>query len=97
MFDSQRFENNYVPSNVPAHVLQVATFIVERILTTDEGLNYCCNFGDRFYVVTHVLGKMTDKLLEEPSARLLKLIIKCFLILSKGPRYAMTNEIILNS
>ncbi|XP_024178978.2 CCR4-NOT transcription complex subunit 9 [Rosa chinensis] len=92
-----RFENIYVPLNVPAHVLQVATFVVERILTTDEGLNYCCNFGDRFYVVTHVLGKMTDKLLEEPSARLLKLIIKCFLILSRGPRYAMTNEIILNS
>ncbi|KAM5580592.1 hypothetical protein ABKV19_010041 [Rosa sericea] len=86
LLESQRFENIYVPLNVPAHVLQVATFIVERILTTDEGLNYCCNFGDRFYVVTHVLGKMTDKLLEEPSARLLKLIIKCFLILSKGPR-----------
>ncbi|XP_050379907.1 uncharacterized protein LOC126797303 [Argentina anserina] len=64
----------------------VATFIVERILATDEGLNYCCKFGDRFYVVTRFLGKMTDKLVEEPSRRLLKLIIKCFTELSKGPR-----------
>ncbi|KAL6136918.1 hypothetical protein ACLB2K_062213 [Fragaria x ananassa] len=29
---------------------------------------------------------MTDKLVEEPSRRLLKHIIKCFIELSKGPR-----------
>lgn len=74
--------------------LQVATFIVERILMTDEGLNYCCNFGDRFYVATHILGKMADKLVQEPSRRLLKLIIRCFLALSKGPRYAVSKKLI---
>lgn len=89
----QRFENICVPLNVPAHVLQVATFIVERILSTDAGLNYCCNFGDRFYVTTSVLRRMTDKLVEEPSRRLLKLIIKCFIELSKGPRYSITNKL----
>lgn len=75
--------------------LQVATFIVERILMTDEGLNYCCNFGDRFYVATHILGKMADKLVQEPSRRLLKLIIRCFLALSKGPRYAVSKKLII--
>ncbi|KAL6143914.1 hypothetical protein ACLB2K_054609 [Fragaria x ananassa] len=70
----------------------VATFIVERILSTDAGLNYCCNFGDRFYVTTSVLRRMTDKLVEEPSRRLLKLIIKCFIELSKGPSLCRDNE-----
>ncbi|PQM40353.1 cell differentiation protein RCD1 homolog [Prunus yedoensis var. nudiflora] len=62
----------------------VATFIIERILISDQGMKYCITFADRFYVITQVLSRMLDKLPEEPSIRLLKLIIHCFLRLSDG-------------
>ncbi|BBG99976.1 Cell differentiation, Rcd1-like protein, partial [Prunus dulcis] len=62
----------------------VATFIIERILISDQGMKYCITFADRFYVITQVLSRMLDKLPEEPSHRLLKLIIHCFLRLSDG-------------
>lgn len=69
--------------DVPLNV-QVATFIIERILISDQGMKYCITFADRFYVITQVLSRMLDKLPEEPSHRLLKLIIHCFLRLSDG-------------
>ncbi|XP_031263372.1 cell differentiation protein rcd1-like [Pistacia vera] len=64
----------------------VATFIVHKILSNDEGLRYCCTFAERFFAVAHLLREMVEKVAEEPSQRLLKLIISCFFRLSENPR-----------
>jgi CCR4-NOT transcription complex subunit 9 len=67
---------------------QVATNIIHKILMQDEGLKYCCTRAQRFYAVGHALANMVEKLAEEPSQRLLKLIIDCYLRLSHSPRSA---------
>ncbi|RYG68190.1 hypothetical protein EON64_05730 [archaeon] len=50
----------------------VATFIVQKILLDDSGLAYVCSAGERFHAVCVVLAGMVLKLVEQPSARLLK-------------------------
>jgi CCR4-NOT transcription complex subunit 9 len=57
----------------------VATFIVQKILYFDVGLNYICQTPDRFYAVSTVLANMVE---EKPGSRLLKHIIRCYLRLS---------------
>lgn len=37
----------------------VATFIVQRILLDDNGLNYVCNTAERFYAVSIYIIKLT--------------------------------------
>lgn len=64
----------------------VATFIVQKILLDDAGLTYICATAERFYAVSSVLGSMVNKLMESPSARLLKHIVRCYLRLSENPR-----------
>lgn len=64
----------------------VATFIVQKILLDDAGLTYICANGERFYAVSSVLGSMVTKLMEAPSARLLKHIVRCYLRLSENTR-----------
>ncbi|XP_057953678.1 uncharacterized protein LOC131147987 isoform X2 [Malania oleifera] len=64
----------------------VATFIVQRILMHEEGLKYCCSSAERFFAVSHVLRSMVENPAEEPSPRLLKHIIRCYLIMSESPR-----------
>lgn len=64
----------------------VATFIVQKILLDDAGLVYICATAERFYAVSSVLASMVTKLLEAPSARLLKHIVRCYLRLSENPR-----------
>ncbi|KAK9285499.1 hypothetical protein L1049_024693 [Liquidambar formosana] len=64
----------------------VATFIIQKILMHDKGLEYCCTFVERFLAVSRVLGIMVEQLAEEPSVRLLKHIIRCYLRLSESPR-----------
>ncbi|CAD5191817.1 uncharacterized protein LOC135580785 isoform X1 [Musa acuminata AAA Group] len=64
----------------------VATFIVQKILLDDVGLRYICATAERFYAVGQVLGSMVTSLAEQPSARLLKHIIRCYLRLSEHPR-----------
>jgi CCR4-NOT transcription complex subunit 9 len=51
----------------------VATFIVQKILSDEVGLNYICATAERCYA-------------EQPSVRLLKHIIRCYLRLSDNPR-----------
>ena len=66
----------------------VATFIVQKILLFDIGLQYLCATPERFYTVSSVLAKMTtgaDKG-EKPPARLLKHVIRCYLRLSDHAR-----------
>ncbi|MEW5318757.1 MAG: hypothetical protein WDW38_009951 [Sanguina aurantia] len=67
----------------------VATFIVQKILLDDVGLNYICATAERFFAVGHVLGNMVvnqAQAQEMPSQRLLKHIIRCYLRLSDNPR-----------
>ncbi|KAL0320821.1 UNVERIFIED_CONTAM: CCR4-NOT transcription complex subunit [Sesamum radiatum] len=65
---------------------QVATFIVQKILLDDVGLEYICTTAERFFAVGRVLGNMVAALAEQPSSRLLKHIIRCYLRLSDNPR-----------
>ncbi|PON41197.1 Clathrin, heavy chain [Parasponia andersonii] len=64
----------------------VATFIVQKILLDDMGLDYICTTAERFFAVGRVLGNMVGALAEQPSSRLLKHIIRCYLRLSENPR-----------
>ena len=64
----------------------VATFIVQKILLDDMGLNYVCATAERFYAVSTVLGNMVQNLLDQPSIRLLKHIVRCYLRLSDNLR-----------
>jgi len=41
--------------------MTVATFIVEKILADDTGLNYVCHTYDRFATVTRVLDNMVRR------------------------------------
>ncbi|KAK4275442.1 hypothetical protein QN277_018524 [Acacia crassicarpa] len=64
----------------------VATFIVQKILLDDVGLDYVCTTAERFFAVGRVLGNMVAALAEQPSSRLLKHIIRCYLRLSDNLR-----------
>lgn len=64
----------------------VATFIVQKILLDDVGLRYICATAERFFAVGSVLASMVVTLAEQPSTRLLKHIIRCYLRLSDNPR-----------
>lgn len=65
----------------------VATFIIQKILMDDAmGLNYICATYERFFAVSTVLNNMVASLVEQPSPRLLKHIIKCYLRLTENPR-----------
>lgn len=64
----------------------VATFIVQKILLDDVGLRYICATAERFFAVGSVLGNMVVSLAEQPSTRLLKHIIRCYLRLSDNQR-----------
>lgn len=68
--------------------MQVATFIVQKILLDDIGLRYICATAERFFAVGSVLANMVVTLAEQPSTRLLKHIIRCYLRLSDNPRFA---------
>ncbi|KAG8386100.1 hypothetical protein BUALT_Bualt03G0113900 [Buddleja alternifolia] len=84
----QEFCNFNQSSNIAANfsTLQVATFIVQKILLDDVGLEYICTTAERFFAVGRVLGNMVAALAEQPSSRLLKHIIRCYLRLSDNLR-----------
>jgi len=64
----------------------VATFIVQKILLDETGLAYICATAERFYAVSTVLANLVGALVEQPSGRLLKHIVRCFLRLSDNAR-----------
>jgi len=64
----------------------VATFILQKILLDDTGLAHICQTYERFSHVATVLGKMVIQLAKEPSARLLKHVVRCYLQLSENAR-----------
>jgi CCR4-NOT transcription complex subunit 9 len=61
----------------------VATFVVQKILISDQGLNYICLTPERFTAVATVLRGMVGS---DCTARLLRHIIRCFLRLSEHPK-----------
>ena len=64
----------------------VATFIVQKILLDNNGLHYVCATAERFYAVSTVLSNTVLSLAEQPSLRLLKHVIRCYLRLSENAR-----------
>merc|ERR1711862_444587 len=64
----------------------VATFIVQKILLEETGLNYVCATAERFYAVSTVLANMVHLLQVHPSVRLLKHVVRCYLRLSDNLR-----------
>jgi len=64
----------------------VATFIVQKIVLDELGLNYICATAERFYAVSTVLSNMVQNLVTHPSVRLLKHIVRCYLRLSDNLR-----------
>lgn len=73
---------------------QVATFIVQKILLDDVGLDYICTTAERFLAVGRVLGNMVAALAENPSSRLLKHIIRCYLRLTDNLRSVLADHFI---
>lgn len=66
--------------------MQVATFIIQRILADEDGLAYICAAADRFFAVRQVLDMILKNLEKQPSPRLLKLVISCYSRLSDNHR-----------
>ncbi|GFE53112.1 cell differentiation protein [Babesia ovis] len=64
----------------------VAIFIVQKIMLDDRGLAYVCATPERFYAVAAVLNSMVMSLLENPSRRILKHVVRCYLRLSENLR-----------
>ncbi|XP_067929448.1 CCR4-NOT transcription complex subunit 9-like [Watersipora subatra] len=64
----------------------VATFILQKILLDETGLNYICQTYDRFSHVAVILAKMVQQLAVEGSARLLKHVVRCYYRLSDNAR-----------
>ncbi|RID68380.1 hypothetical protein BRARA_C00540 [Brassica rapa] len=64
----------------------VATFIVQKVLLDDVGLEYMCATAERFFALGRVLGNMVTSLAEGPSPRLLKHIIRCYLRLTDNQK-----------
>ncbi|KAJ3354922.1 hypothetical protein HDU83_004330 [Entophlyctis luteolus] len=65
---------------------EVAIFIVQKILLDEMGLAYICQTYERFYAVGTVLSQLVLQLVEQPSVRLLKHVVRCYLRLSDNPR-----------
>jgi CCR4-NOT transcription complex subunit 9 len=64
----------------------VATFIIQKILLDEQGLNYLCQTAERFFAVSTVLNNMVMSQIDKPSTRLLKHIIRCYNRLAENPR-----------
>lgn len=90
----------------------LSTFILQKILMDDNGLNYICQTYDRFSHVALILvwyfycekvnnkikllifqGKMVLALEREPSTRLLRHVVGCYVRLSENSRYKCTINI----
>jgi CCR4-NOT transcription complex subunit 9 len=64
----------------------VATFIIQKILGDEKGLNYICTTLERFYAVSIVLNSMLKELIDnnKEDHRLSKHIMKCYCRLSEN-------------
>lgn len=55
-------------------------------------MDYICTTAERFFAVGRVLGNMVQSLVEQPSPRLLKHIIRCYLRLSDNQRLVLAQN-----
>ena len=64
----------------------VATFIIQKILCDEKGLNYICATVERFFAVSTVLNSMLKELIDnnKEDHRLTKHIMKCYSRLSEN-------------
>ncbi|KAK2432848.1 CCR4-NOT transcription complex subunit [Trifolium repens] len=67
-------------------LLQVAMFVVQKVLANDNGLEYICSTAERFFAVAKVLEMVLGSLEEQPSPRLLKYVISSYSRLSHNHR-----------
>ena len=67
--------------------MQVATFIVQKIIIDEAGLQYISATPERFFGIAIVLARMVA---EQPSIRLLKHIVRCYLRLTDDPRWVLS-------
>lgn len=56
----------------------VATFIIQKILSDNNGLSYVCQTKQRFFTVINVMETMVKAQDTTPSTRLLKHIARCY-------------------
>ncbi len=64
----------------------VATFILQKIISDGEGLNYICETAERFFAVSTVLHTLVKQQIKSPNTRLLKHIVRCYLKLAENSR-----------
>jgi len=64
----------------------VATFIIQKILLDNYGLNYVCKTSDRFFAISCVLTKMIQDPDKKPSKKLIKHVVRCYLRLCDDNR-----------
>jgi len=64
----------------------VATFILQKIISDSEGLNYICETAERFFAVSTVLSTLVKQQIKQPNPRLLKHIVRCYLKLAENGR-----------
>ena len=64
----------------------VATFILQKIISDGEGLNYICETAERFFAVSTVLNTLVKQQIKSPNTRLLKHIVRCYLKLAENGR-----------
>ncbi|KAG5393681.1 hypothetical protein IGI04_023644 [Brassica rapa subsp. trilocularis] len=74
---------------VIAHMLKlIAVFIINKIMSTGEGLQYCCVLPDRFFFIDGLLKKLLVYLtaMGTPCPSLFNLLVGCYTNLSYKPR-----------
>ncbi|KAL0710590.1 hypothetical protein Bca4012_017568 [Brassica carinata] len=69
-------------------LLQFAVFIFKNILSTGEGLQYCCVLPDRFFLIDGLLKMLLVYLttIATPCPSLFNLVVECYAKLSYKPR-----------
>jgi CCR4-NOT transcription complex subunit 9 len=73
-------------------VLQKSFWLFVQVLTDDRGLHYICATYERFYAVGTVLSNMVALLAEQPSARLLKHVVRCYHRLADNNKVVKKNH-----
>ncbi|CAF2087088.1 hypothetical protein YC2023_072590 [Brassica napus] len=66
----------------------IAVFIINKIMSTGEGLQYCCVLPDRFFFIDGLLKKLLVYLtaMGTPCPSLFNLLVGCYTNLSYKPR-----------
>ncbi|XP_047336124.1 CCR4-NOT transcription complex subunit 9-like [Impatiens glandulifera] len=71
----------------------VAVYIILRLLKQEPGLNYFLQSKERFLALTGLFQKLLERLVKDaqPSLRLIKYILGCYICLSGSPQLSRPN------